>query len=65
MIDIGDLVSARIHDNITVQGHVRYTGKISGKPGSYMGLELVQEDAHHGKNDGCVFGCVALSRFWC
>lgn len=61
MIDIGDLVTARIHDNITVHGHVRYAGKINGKPGNYIGLELVKEDSHHGKNDGCVFGYVTLS----
>ncbi|KDN48519.1 hypothetical protein K437DRAFT_293854 [Tilletiaria anomala UBC 951] len=53
---IGDLVDAGIRPNITVRGHLRYMGSINGKDGLFAGIELVETDVKHGKNNGTVFG---------
>ncbi len=53
---IGDVVWADICAIRPVQGHVRFYGKVSTRPGRFYGIELMPEFASFGKNDGSCHG---------
>ena len=43
-----------------MSGTVRFVGTVQGKKGTFAGIELHQEFAARGKNNGDVDGCVAV-----
>lgn len=54
-VEVGDLVNVPGD----MHGTVRFVGSVKGKPGMFAGVELSQEFAQRGKNDGDADGCVA------
>lgn len=55
-LEVGDLVG--VPGGMT--GTVRFIGAVEGKNGVFAGVELSQEYASRGKNDGDVDGLVAM-----
>jgi hypothetical protein len=51
-LDVGDMVNVPGD----MYGTVRFIGTVRGKPGRFVGVELDQEFAAKGKNDGDVDG---------
>lgn len=45
-----------------MSGTVRFIGTVHGKPGNFLGVELFEEYAPRGKNDGSVDGYVIFTR---
>jgi len=56
-LDVGDMVNVPGD----MYGTVRFIGTVRGKPGRFVGVELDQEFAAKGKNDGDVDGYGYLS----
>ena len=57
-LDVGDMVNVPGD----MYGTVRFIGSVRGKPGRFVGVELDQEFAAKGKNDGDVdgYGCLRV-----
>lgn len=47
-----------------MSGTVRFVGTVQGKKGTFAGIELHQDFAARGKNNGDVDGYVLLRRFF-
>jgi hypothetical protein len=56
----GDVQNIQVGDTVDVPGGmhgvVKFKGSISGKSGTFLGVELSKQFAHKGKNDGDVDG---------
>ncbi|PWN46362.1 hypothetical protein IE81DRAFT_338786 [Ceraceosorus guamensis] len=68
-VELGQ-IARFVSDGQTLEGIVRYLGRITGKSGDFAGLELLGESEGKGKNDGIVngeqyFACGPLCGVFC